>query len=1169
MNNKNIKTLLKSALEERVLVLDGSMGVMLQRLGLDEAGTRGRRFMTHPYPLAKDFDVLCLTRPEVVVDVHRRYLEAGVDIIETNTFNSNRMSQSHYGLSDYVEEMNIAGARIARDTADRYMQENPDRTVFVAGSIGPSGASASLSSDVNDPSARSVDFNTLSEAFEEQTRGLIKGGVDILLAETVFDMLNAKATLHGIAEAQYKMGSNLPVFISITVSETSGRMLSGHTVEAFVTAITDFKPFAIGINCSAGPSLLSPYLRQLAAVSPVPVIFYPNAGHPDELGQYSCTPDIFAEEIKGLLDEGLVNIVGGCCGTSPDHILRLSQEVKRIMPRKYGNDSSAHGGWLASLESFHDDRGFINVGERCNVAGSRKFLRLIKEKNYDEALAIARKQVDDGAMVLDLNFDDGLLESEEEMVRFLRLLSSDPSTASVPWMIDSSDFKVIESALRNVPGKAIVNSISLKHGEEEFIKEARVIASYGAAVVVMLFDENGQAAEYSRKIEIAARSYSILTEKCGYSPRDIIIDPNVLSIATGMPEHDSYAIDFIRAVDWISKNLPGVKTSGGISNLSFSFRGNNYLRQAMHAVFLYHAIKAGLSMAIIDPASKVTYEDIPEDLLNLLDDVILFRRKDAAERLITAAAGYASLQVKDSGASADTLDDKSVEDRLAHALRTGDDSRLQEDLEEAVGIFGSANAVVEGPLMQGMEIVGKLFEQGKMFLPQVVKSARTMHRAVKILTPYLEKDRKNSAIKGTFIVATVKGDVHDIGKNIVKVVLECNNYNVIDLGVQVEASAIVDAVKKYKPDFIGLSGLIAPSLNEMADVASALERNNISIPLFVGGAATSELHTALKIAPEYPHGVVVRVNDASQNPLFANRFLADADSVIRKVKESQKQLTEEYKNKKDNGQAEVVMARRCSQDWKSGVVSEPSFLGMKVLPEIKIGEVRNYINWIYFLNCWKVQKDTEEASRLLRDAEELLDNLERGGAVMLAEVAFYEAYGDERGIHVGDVFIPTPRQDASPKRDIRMALSDFVAPKDYHDHVGCFCVSIGHYLREEEKKAADADDSYHSLLLQSVCDRLAEATSEYLHMLVRTRLWGYAADEKFDMDKIRRGLYQGIRPAVGYPSLPDQRQMHTLAKLIDYSAIGVEVTENGALFPSSSVSGLYIASEKAVYFTLS
>lgn len=1168
MNNKSIKTLLNSALEERVLVLDGSMGVMLQRLGLDESGTRGRRFMTHPYPIAKDFDVLCLTRPDVVADVHRRYLEAGADIIETNTFNSNRMSQSHYGLSGYVEEMNIAGARIARDTADRYMEENPDRTVFVAGSIGPSGAAASLSSDVNDPSARSVDFTTLSEAFEEQTRGLIKGGVDILLAETVFDMLNAKATLHGIVNAQREMGSNLPVFISITISETSGRMLSGHTVEAFVTAVSDFKPFAIGINCSAGPSLLSPYLRRLAAVSPVPVIFYPNAGHPDELGQYSSTPDIFAEEIKGLLDEGLVNIVGGCCGTSPDHIARLYNEVKQIMPRKYGDDHSERGGWLASLESFPDDRGFINVGERCNVAGSRKFLRLIKEKKYDEALSIARKQVDDGAMVLDLNFDDGLLESEDEMVRFLRFLSSDPSTASVPWMIDSSDFKVIESALRNVPGKAIVNSISLKHGEEEFIKEARVIASYGAAVVVMLFDENGQAAEYSRKIEIAARSYSILTEKCGYSPRDIIIDPNVLSIATGMPEHDSYAIDFIRAVDWISKNLPGVKTSGGISNLSFAFRGNNYLRQAMHAVFLYHAIKAGLSMAIIDPASKVTYEDIPEDLLKLLEDVILVRRKDASERLITAAADYASLQGKDSGESTDTLDDKSVEDRLSHALRTGDDSRLQEDLTEAVGIYGSANAVVEGPLMQGMEIVGKLFEQGKMFLPQVVKSARTMHRAVAILTPYLEKDKKSSAIKGTFVVATVKGDVHDIGKNIVKVVLECNNYSVIDLGVQVEASAIIEAVKKYKPDFIGLSGLIAPSLHEMANVASALERNNISIPLLVGGAATSELHTALKIAPEYPHGIVVRVNDASQNPLFANRFLSDSDAVILKVKERQKLLAEDYKYKKDNGYAEAVAAKPFLQAWRSGVVSEPSFLGLKVLPEIKIGEVRSYINWIYFLNCWKVQKDTEEASRLLRDAEELLDNLQRGGAVMLAEVAFYEAYGDENGIHAGGVFIPTPRQNSSPKRDVCLALGDFVAPEGYHDHVGCFCVSIGNYLREEEKKAADSDDSYHSILLQSVCDRLAEATSEYLHMLVRTSLWGYAADEKFDINKILKGQYQGIRPAVGYPSLPDQRQMHTLAKLIDYSAIGVEVTENGALFPSSSVSGLYIASEKAVYFTL-
>lgn len=1168
MNNQDTIASLRYALSNGVLTLDGSMGVMLQRLRLSDSETKGHRFMTHPYPLAGDFDVLCLSRPELVAEVHWKYLEAGADIIETNTFNSNSFSQARYGLSDRVEEMNIAGARLAKSEADRFMSENPGKRCFVAGSMGPTGMAASLSSDVNDPAARSIDFMDLAHAFEEQAKGLIKGGVDFLLVETVFDLLNAKAAVFGINRARKELNSETPFVLSITVSETSGRILSGHTIESFVTAMSSFNPLAMGINCSAGPDKLVPFLRELTAVSPFPVIFYPNAGHPDELGNYAQTPEIFSSEIKKLLDEGLLNIVGGCCGTTPEHMHLISALAKDAEPRHVSSGGSGRTGWLAALDVFHDDRGFINVGERCNVAGSRKFLRLIKEKSYDEALSIARRQVADGAVILDLNFDDGLLDAQKEMVHFLRLLSSDPETAAVPWMIDSSDFNVIEAALQNVPGKAIVNSISLKHGEEEFMEQARIIASYGAAVVVMLFDEIGQATDYERKIEIAARSYRILTEKCGYSPEDIIIDSNVLSIATGMSEHDAYARDFIKAVRWIKDNLPGAKTSGGISNLSFAFRGNNYLRQAMHAVFLYHAVKAGLSMAILDPSTKVTYSDIPDKLLTILEDLILLRRKDAADRLIAVAGDYAGNVVDTANTSESAENEDDVEKRLVNALRTGDDSRLEVDLAEAMQTLGSANAVVEGPLMLGMEIVGKLFEEGKMFLPQVVKSARTMHRAVSVLTPFLKKNNDKSASKGTFIIATVKGDVHDIGKNIAKVVLECNNYKVIDLGVQVETAAILEAVKTYNPDFIGLSGLIAPSLNEMVDIAAELERNSIHIPLFVGGAATSELHTALKIAPSYPGGIVVRVGDAAQNPIFAGRLMADYENEALRIKDNQKRLVEEYTGNNEICVSEERNDSSFKIDWNKEKFEVPSFTGCRRLSPVPVGDVEKYINWIYFLNCWNVNKETPEADTLLADARRILRDLKTSGATLLAEVAFYDAFSEKGGIRINDEFLPTPRQKNKPGREKRVALCDFVAPEGYGDHVGCFCVTIGDVLREKIEMARKSWDDYELLLLQSICDRLTEAASEYVHTLVRRDLWGYAKDESLDMEDIKRGKYRGIRPAIGYPSLPDQRQMHTLARLLDFGDIGVTITENGALAPSSTVAGIYIAAAKSHYFTL-
>lgn len=1155
---------LADALKSRVLVLDGSMGVMIQHLSLSESDFRGVLLREHAVPLKGNNDILCLTAPEKVASIHRQYLEAGADIIETNTFNATVLSQGEYGTQHLVENINKAGAQLARAEADRYT--TPERQRFVAGSMGPTGFAASLSSDINDQGARSVDFARMSDAFEQQAGALIDGGVDLLLIETIFDALNAKAAIAGARGAMSKRGVDVPIVLSITVSDTSGRILSGHTPEAFLSIVEYARPLAVGFNCSAGPSSLSPFVSSLASVSPFATIFYPNAGLPDSSGRYAETPERFAEAIEPLLANGMINIVGGCCGTTPPHIAALNELVAHYStPRKpcAGKEMA----WLAGINEFHDDRGFINIGERCNVAGSRKFLRLIKEKNYDEAVAIARKQVEDGAMILDINMDDGMLDTPSEMEYFLRLLTADPVTASVPWMIDSSDFNTIVRALRNVPGRAIVNSISLKPGEETFMEHARMIHSLGAAVVVMAFDEHGQATTFERKIEICSRAYRLLTEEVGFAPRDIIFDPNVLTIATGMPEHDRYALDFIKAVEWIHTSLPGAKTSGGLSNLSFAFRGNNYMRQAMHAVFLYHAIKAGLSMAIMDPATKVTYDAIPPGLLTLLEDVILCRREDATDRLLRHASEYTP-DASGIVGSVEAVSAQSVDERLVATLVSGNDAALEADLNEAVEQLGSARAVVEGPLMTGMERVGALFESGKMFLPQVVKSARSMRRAVDILRPQLEAGMTAGSGKGLFMLATVKGDVHDIGKNIAAVILRCNNFEVIDLGVQVDAHTIVEKAIEYKPEFIGLSGLISPSLNEMVNVAEALRDAGISVPLFVGGAATSDVHTALRIAPSYGEGVVVRVSDASQNPVIATRLLADFKQEAGRIQAMQQKIQKEsqrLESEVDSSDAEQINS--LPPQWDEAHITVPSFTGMKTV-EVSVGEVREFINWIYFNNCWKVRPDTVAAKELRRDADAILDEIEATGGKMLCRVGFFPAWPEGDGLKVGEVYIPTPRQNLSPSRSERIALCDFVAPRSYCDHVGCFVVSIGEEIRCLINESSCETDSYRHILLQAVCDRLAEATSEWLHYKVRTSLWGYSHDEPLDAAAIRQGRYCGIRPAVGYPSLPDQMTMHSLAKLVNPSEIGVEVTENGALIPSSSVAGFYFASPKSRYFML-
>lgn len=1153
----------EQALKDRLLILDGSTGVEFQRRGLSESEVRGRRFMTHTRQLASNFDILCLSRPEIVAEVHRNYLEAGADIIETNTFNSNRLSQSEYGTSGLVREINRTGAAIARAEANRYSRPGKER--YVAGSVGPTALSASLPVDVDDPAARAVDFDTLAEAYTDQMAGLIEGGVDFLLIETVFDLLNAKAAAEGALRAMEETGRKVSVVYSFTISDRSGRILSGHTPEAILATIAPFSPAAVGFNCSAGPEGLTPLVKDLASRSPFPIIFYPNAGLPDRMGNYTVGPEAFAAEMRGLLADGLLNIAGGCCGTGPEHIRALAETAESCGAKPRKTDPSLTPSWLAGLDAFADNRGFINVGERCNVAGSRKFLRLIKEKNINEALGIARKQVDDGAMILDINMDDGMLDGCVEMCGFLRALGSDPVTSSVPWMIDSSDFGVITEALKNIGGRAIVNSISLKHGEEEFISQARAIRRAGAAVVVMLFDERGQADTLERKMEISRRAIGLLIEKCGFPRRDIVIDPNVLAIATGMPEHDAYARWFIDAVAGINAEFPGVKTSGGVSNLSFAFRGNNYLRQAMHAVFLYHGVKAGLSMGIVDPGTKVQYADIAPDLLRLLEAAVLATHPGACDDLAAVAADYAGIVAGNAPAETADTTQLPVEQRLNTALKRGDDSRLTDDLAEAVERAGDANAVVEHTLMQGMEEVGQLFEAGKMFLPQVVKSARTMHRAVEILTPWLEKGR-TGATKGTFLLATVKGDVHDIGKNIAAVVLRCNNYEVIDLGVQVESRAIIDAINEYEPDFVGLSGLISPSLEEMANTLTSMRDAGFTLPVFVGGAATSELHTALRLAPAYGEGLVVRVADASRDPIIAGRLQRDFASEYTAIRRDQRRRAKEYEQSLlPAAEAEPPLPEI---DWSNEPLPKPSFTGVRTIEEIPVAEVRPYINNIYFLNCWKVTPGSPEAAELLSDAESLLDSLEKSGATMRAQVGFYEAYSDGETIYAGNERIDTPRQRATAGRKECMALADFIAPEEYDDYIGCFAVSIGEVLRKALGSAMDAGDDYRRLLLQSVCDRLAEATSEMLHRRVRTELWGYAPDEPLDFDAIRHCRYRGIRPAVGYPSLPDQRTMHTLLRLLHPGEIGIEATENGALIPASSVAGFYFSSPRARYFTL-
>lgn len=1182
---------------QNILILDGAMGTMIQRYALSEEDFCGDEFANWPVRLLGNNDVISLTRPDVLREIHRAYLEAGADIIETNTFNAQRVSQADYGTEAYVRQMNRAAAAIARAEADRMTALTPEKPRYVAGSVGPTNKTLSMSPDVENPAFRALSFKELLEAYTEQMQALAEGGVDLFLIETIFDTLNAKAALMAAQQVAGQAGRRIPVMLSATIADASGRTLSGQTLDAFLASVQHAADlFSVGLNCSFGAEAMRPYVRTLAAKAPCCVSAHPNAGLPDEEGHYTETPETMARAMQGFVDDGAVNILGGCCGSTPDHIRAIARMAEGRTPRRpVAPEAAETVDWLAGLEAFSPMPGtFMNVGERCNVAGSRKFLRLIKEKQYDEALAIARKQVRDGAMLLDINMDDGLLDTEAEMTHFLRLMASDPEVARIPWMIDSSRFAVIEAALQCVQGKAVVNSISLKEGEEAFVAHARTISRYGAAMVVMAFDEEGQATTYERKVEVCSRAYRLLTEQAGVKPCDIIFDPNILTVATGMKEHDRYALDFIRATGWIRSHLPGAHVSGGVSNLSFAFRGHNYLREAMHAVFLYHAIAKGMDMGIVNPAAKVMYHDIPADLLEAIEDVVLCRREDAAERLMTRAAqmaepaaGSADLQP-----AADRTQ-LSLEERLMTALRTGDDEYLTADLMEALSCYDAPGRIIEGPLMQGMQLVGDLFGEGKMFLPQVVKSARTMKKAVAFLQPYLEQQRNTAtAGNGCYVVATVKGDVHDIGKNIVAVVLGCNNFDVVDLGVMTPAETIVQAIREHGAEFVALSGLITPSLDEMCHTARAMQQAGIRIPLFIGGATTSELHTALKIAPLYD-GPVFHVKDASQNPVLAMQLKSEGrEALIAENRRRQAALVEAHNARKqvsdspkEDAQAGISADDSMLQlDWAHEALPRPAYLGCRTLADIPLAEVRPLINWVYFYNLWRVRRGTPEAEDVQQEAEALLDTLqqlehrlvlgeETPVSLLQAQVAFYPAYSTGHSVVFScedrEVEIPTPRQrHASGAGRPRLSLCDFVAPQPYGDHLGAFAITLSPCLVHELERAKTGTDDYHALLLQSVCDRLAEAGAEWLHRKVRRELWGYAPDEQLTLAELARAAYQGIRPAVGYPSLPDQQQIFKVASLLDFDALGIRLTENGAMYPQSSVCGLLFSHPRSCYFAV-
>ncbi|NUL15625.1 methionine synthase [Agrobacterium tumefaciens] len=1189
---------LREAASERILILDGAMGTQIQGLGFDEDHFRGDRFIGCACHQKGNNDLLILTQPDAIEEIHYRYAMAGADILETNTFSSTRIAQADYEMENAVYDLNREGAQIVRRAAQRAEREDGRRR-FVAGAIGPTNRTASISPDVNNPGYRAVTFDDLRIAYGEQIDGLIDGGADIILIETIFDTLNAKAAIFACEERFEAKGIRLPVMISGTITDLSGRTLSGQTPSAFWNSVRHANPFTIGLNCALGADAMRPHLQELSDVADTFVCAYPNAGLPNEFGQYDETPEMMARQVEGFVRDGLVNIVGGCCGSTPEHIRAIAEAVKDYKPRPIPEHKPFMS--LSGLEPFvlTKDIPFVNVGERTNVTGSAKFRKLITAGDYTAALAVARDQVENGAQIIDINMDEGLIDSEKAMVEFLNLIAAEPDIARVPVMIDSSKFEIIEAGLKCVQGKPIVNSISLKEGEEKFLQQARLVHNYGAAVVVMAFDEVGQADTYQRKVEICSRAYKLLTEKAGLSPEDIIFDPNVFAVATGIEEHNNYGVDFIEATKTIRETMPLTHISGGVSNLSFSFRGNEPVREAMHAVFLYHAIQVGMDMGIVNAGQLAVYDNIDAELREACEDVVLNRRDDATERLLEVAERFRGTGAKDTKVQDLSWRELPVEKRLEHALVNGITDFIEADTEEARQKAERPLHVIEGPLMAGMNVVGDLFGSGKMFLPQVVKSARVMKQAVAVLLPYMEEEKRlnggsERSAAGKVLMATVKGDVHDIGKNIVGVVLACNNYEIIDLGVMVPTTKILETAIAEKVDVIGLSGLITPSLDEMVHVAAEMERQGFDIPLLIGGATTSRVHTAVKIHPRYEQGQAIYVTDASRAVGVVSALLSaeQKPAYIDGIRSEYAKVAEAHaRNEREKLRLPLSRARENAHkiDWSGYSAVKPQFFGTKVFETYDLEELSRYIDWTPFFQTWELkgrfpailedEKQGEAARQLYSDAQAMLkkiigENWFRPRAV----IGFWpaNAVGDDIRLFTDEsrkeelATFFTLRQQLS-KRDGRpnVALSDFVAPVDsgVADYVGGFVVTAGIEEVAIAERFERANDDYSSILVKALADRFAEAFAERMHERVRKEFWGYAPDEAFAGDELIGEAYAGIRPAPGYPAQPDHTEKKTLFALLDATnAAGVELTESYAMWPGSSVSGLYIGHPESYYF---
>ncbi|SMO89115.1 methionine synthase [Fodinibius sediminis] len=1189
---------IKDLLNDRILILDGAMGTMIQDHNLSEADYRGQQFSDYDTDLKGNNDLLSLTQPDIIKDIHRQFLQAGSDIIETNTFNSTSISQADYHMEELAYDLNVAAARNAREVADEFTRKNPDKPRLVAGAIGPTNKTLSLSPDVEDPGYRAITFDQLKEAYAEQIRGLVDGGADILLVETIFDTLNAKAAIYAIHKFAEETGREIPVMISGTIVDQSGRTLSGQTTEAFWISISHTKNLlSVGLNCSLGSKQMRPYIEELANVATCHTSLYPNAGLPDEMGEYNESPEFMADQLRDYAESNFVNLVGGCCGTTPEHIKAIAEAADSCPPRQIPEQEPYLR--LSGLEPLvvRPDTNFVNIGERTNVMGSRKFKRLIKEEKYEDALSVARQQVENGAQIIDINMDEGMLDSEEVMVTFMQLLAAEPDISRVPIMIDSSKWSVLKAGLKTAQGKCVVNSISMKEGEEAFISQAREILNFGAAVVVMGFDEQGQADNYERRIEIAERAYKLLAEEVGFAPQDIILDPNILTVATGIEEHNNYAVDFIKATEWIKQNLPLAKVSGGLSNISFSFRGNNRVREAMHAAFLYHAIKAGLDMAIVNAGQLEVYEEIPDKLRELVEDVLLNRRQDATQRLVDYAE-----EIKDEGTETEqevkAWREEPVEERIKHALVKGIVDHIVDDVEEARQKYSQPIEVIEGPMMSGMDVVGDLFGSGKMFLPQVVKSARVMKKGVAHLIPYIEKEKeknKNSKPKAKVLLATVKGDVHDIGKNIVAVVLRCNNFDVIDLGVMVPADKILAEARKHEVDIIGLSGLITPSLDEMVHVAKELKREQFNQPLLIGGATTSRMHTAVKIEPNYDKPVI-HVLDASRSVSVTGNLVSETlrNEFVKKKQNEYLKLRKRHQNRSNRKtylSLEEARENATRIDWKATDITRPKQMGPRIFDNYPLQEIRNYIDWGPFFIAWQMKgkypdileddKYGKEARKLFNDANALLDKIiDQRLLKAKAVLGLYpaNAVGDDIELYTDDnrsevlTIFHTLRQQAQKRRgQPNKALSDFVAPKDsgIADYIGGFAVTAGIGAPELVRQFEEKHDDYNAILTKALADRLAEAFTELLHEKVRKEIWGYAPDESYSNESLIREQYVGIRPAAGYPAQPDHTEKRILFDLLDAeSNADIHLTEHFAMHPAASVSGLYFAHPDATYFNV-